>query len=162
MRAFLDRCFPTSFSLDRLYCLGLVLDMIQYKSIASNDKCACKGAFIDRFVQPSILVLLSKEKMHGFSILRKLQESKDIDYSSIDPTGLYRALKKMESSGIISGEWCTDESAQPRKVYTITDEGRQCLAFWKETLTGYALSIERLAQAVSDSLDATNKRFKKM
>ena len=62
-------------------------------------KCACKGDFLDRFIQPSILLLLSTESMHGFSIYKRLQDSDIMDYSGIDPTGLYRTLKKMEDAG---------------------------------------------------------------
>jgi hypothetical protein len=37
-------------------------------------KCACKGVFLDKFIQPAILSLLYNENLHGFSILKKLDE----------------------------------------------------------------------------------------
>ena len=71
-------------------------------------KCACRGSFLERFIQPSILLLLNEEPMHGFSILKKLYKSDVMDYSSIDPTGLYRTLKKMEESGLLTSRIETD------------------------------------------------------
>ena len=114
-------------------------------------KCACRGAFLERFVQPSILMFLSKENLHGFSILKKLKQSKVIDYSDIDPTGLYRTLKKMESSGLLSSKWDTETALQPRRIYQITKEGRHCLAFWNETLKEYVATLGNLSRAISQA-----------
>ena len=115
-------------------------------------KCACKGAFLERFIQPSILMFLAKENLHGFSILKKLEQSKVADYSDVDPTGLYRTLKKMESTGLLVSKWDTETGVQPRRMYQITQEGRHCLAFWEKTLKEYAATIGSLSRAVSKSL----------
>jgi DNA-binding PadR family transcriptional regulator len=115
-------------------------------------KCACKGAFLERFVQPSILMFLSRENLHGFSILKKLEKSKVADYADVDPTGLYRTLKKMETAGLLVSNWDMETGAQPRRIYQITREGRQCLASWEKTLKVYATTIGSLSRAVSKSL----------
>lgn len=115
-------------------------------------KCACKGSFLERFIQPYVLLTLSGESMHGFSIYKKLLESEIIDYSGVDPTGLYRTLKKMETNGLIFSKWSVADSAQPRKVYSITADGVECLKHWKVTLNQYKNDIEKLATAVSQSL----------
>ncbi len=115
------------------------------------DKCPCKGNFLERFIQPSILMYLNTESLHGFSILKKLRESDIMDYSGIDPTGLYRMLKKMEASGMLTSSWDV-ENSQPRRIYAITNEGRHCLSYWEKTLLEYSSSISRLAKAVSKSI----------
>ena len=79
-------------------------------------KCACRGSFLERFIQPSILLLLNEEPMHGFSILKKLYKSDVMDYSSIDPTGLYRTLKKMEESGLLVSRIEADGGLQRRSA----------------------------------------------
>ena len=116
-------------------------------------KCACRGSFLERFIQPSILLLLNEEPMHGFSILKKLYKSDVMDYSSIDPTGLYRTLKKMEESGLLTSRIDTDGGLQAKRVYEITDEGRVCLVFWRATLLDYRDRIDRLAQAIPETID---------
>ncbi|MCL2104275.1 MAG: helix-turn-helix transcriptional regulator [Kiritimatiellaeota bacterium] len=115
-------------------------------------KCACKGAFLERFVQPSILMFLSRENLHGFSILKKLEKSKVANYTDVDPTGLYRTLKKMETAGLLVSNWDMGAGAQPRRIYQITKEGRQCLASWEKTLKEYAVTIGSLSRAVSKSI----------
>lgn len=125
------------------------------------DKCACTGAFLERFIQPSILMYLCNENLHGFSLLKKLKESEIIDYSGIDPTGLYRMLKKMETTGLLSSVWDTDGPAQPRRIYSITDEGRVCLSYWEKTLAEYADAICRLSRAASKSAASKSAASKK-
>ncbi len=115
-------------------------------------KCACKGSFLERFIQPSVLMLLNNEPLHGFSIYKKLIDSDILDYSGIDPTGLYRTLKKMEESGVLISEWDTENIAQPKRIYRITEDGKQCLKYWGETLLSYKTSIQRLADAVAESI----------
>ena len=117
-------------------------------------KCACIGSFLYRLIQPSILLMLYKEKkMYGYSVYKKLIESDVINYKGIDPTGLYRTLKKMEDNGLLISEWETDDTAKPVKVYGITKEGQHCLKNWQTTLSVYRKDIERLEKAVSDSLE---------
>ena len=53
--------------------------------------------------------------MHGFSILKKLYKSDVMDYSSIDPTGLYRTLKKMEESGLLVSRIESDGGLQAKR-----------------------------------------------
>lgn len=97
---------------------------------------------------------LATENLHGFSLLKKLSEEKYISSGgAVDPTGLYRTLKKMETAGLLTSEWDMESAAQPRKTYAITDEGRKCLVNWETTLYGYRNSIDRLARSISDVLD---------
>ncbi len=117
-----------------------------------SDKCACKGSFLDRFVQPSILMLLMKEDLHGFSILKKLYSIEVMDYSSLDPTGLYRTLKKMEEAGLLRSKIDAGSETQLRRIYSITDEGKICLIFWIDTLQDYRKRIDSLASAVRESV----------
>ena len=114
------------------------------------EKCACKGFFLERFIQPAILMHLAAGSHHGFSLLKKLADESYIPgEGSIDPTGLYRTLKKMEGAGLLVSKWDTESAAQPRKIYEITDEGRSCLANWETTLYNYRDSIDELAKSIS-------------
>lgn len=116
-------------------------------------KCACRGSFLERFIQPSILLLLNEAPMHGFSILKRLYKSDVMDYSGIDPTGLYRTLKKMEEAGLLASRVEAENGIQAKRVYEITEEGRICLVFWRSTLLDYRDRIERLAMAIPETID---------
>ena len=112
-------------------------------------------------MQPFILMQLCADKLHGFSIYTKLLESDAMDYTGTDPGGIYRTLRKMESVGLIAASWHTDETARPKRVYEITDEGRQCLKFWKDTLTTYKNEIGKMVDAISKITDTETKENEK-
>lgn len=112
------------------------------------SKCPCRGSFLDRFLQPSVLMLLSGKELHGFSLYKQLLESDTMNYADLDPTGFYRTLKRMEDSGLLL---CRrdKEKNQGRKLYSISEEGRMCLAQWEKTLLGYKEDIGKLAEAIN-------------
>ena len=97
-------------------------------------------------------MLLMKDDLHGFSILKRLYSSDVMDYSSLDPTGLYRTLKKMEEAGLLRSKIDAGSETQLRRIYSITDEGKICLIFWIDTLQDYRKRIDSLASAVRESV----------
>ena len=115
-------------------------------------KCACKGAFLERCMQPAVLLILYRDSLHGFLIYKQLVDPKGLNYTGIDPTGLYSMLKKMEAAGTLRSEIDYGDGARARRVYSITEEGRSCLRNWRETLTEYQQSIDTLTSAIGDCL----------
>lgn len=113
-----------------------------------NEKCACRGSFLDKFIQPALLVVLSKGPAHGFVLISELEQSRMVSGDSIDPTGMYRTLKKMEAAGLVSSEWDVTSAAKPRRVYSITDEGRGCLKTWQVSLARYRDNLNNLLNGI--------------
>ena len=74
-----------------------------------------------------ILWIISKEKIHGYGIMKKLDEFFDFDELDCDikntSSKVYPILRKMESNGLIVGEWDINENNKRVKYYTITDDG---------------------------------------
>ena len=68
----------------------------------TKAECSCKGKSLDHFLQPTILMLLSEEEMHGFLLLKRISETPLFAGEYPDPTGLYRFLKKMEGLGMLA------------------------------------------------------------
>ena len=116
-----------------------------------TGKCACKGDFLDRFIQPEILTLLCGQPMHGFSILKEYNRRTGVA-GAIDPTGLYRTLKKMEENGLLASDLDTMSTSKPRRIYSVTSEGLSCLARWRTTLAEYRDSIGRLQKDIETKL----------
>ena len=115
------------------------------KAVAEEDeKCACKGSYLDKFIQPAVLLCLKEGPSHGFQLINDLENSGMVSGGSVDPTGLYRTLKKMEGSGHVSSYWDTENYPKPRRIYSITKQGLHCLGFWKETLKEYNRNIETI------------------
>lgn len=117
------------------------------------DKCACKGSFLDKLLQPTLLTILYQKPLHGFSLLKELEQSSIMDYHKNDPTGLYRTLKKMEHAGLLISHLDINDNTQPRRIYAITEDGKDCLKHWKITLTHYRNHLDTLIQSITEVID---------
>jgi DNA-binding PadR family transcriptional regulator len=69
-----------------------------------------------------ILELLRDRPMHGYEVMRALEETSGGAYTA-SPGSVYPTLQSLEDDGYVSSE-----EADGRKVYTITEEGREFLA----------------------------------
>ena len=69
-----------------------------------------------------------------------------------DATGIYRALKRMEQSGLVTSRWETPEEGSAKRLFELTDKGRSCLRRWIDALACYKLTIEELRVAASAAL----------
>ena len=112
------------------------------------DKCACNGSFLDKFIQPALLVILTHGDNHGFQMIAELEQSGMVSGDSLDPAGLYRTLKRMEAGGLVSSHWDTDNSSKPRRIYSITEEGRNCLKTWHSTLKEYRSNLDSILSEI--------------
>lgn len=74
-----------------------------------------------------ILWIISKEKIHGYGIMKKLDEFYDFENLDCEiknsSSKVYPILSKMEKNGLIVGEWDINENNKRVKYYTITEDG---------------------------------------
>ena len=78
-------------------------------------------------VQPSALLVLSEGPRHGYALLDDLRERKYLP-GDADVGNLYRALRKMESAGLVESAWERQTGSGPRRrTYSITNAGRKAL-----------------------------------
>ena len=68
-----------------------------------------------------ILRLLSRKPMHGYEVMRALEEESGGCYSA-SPGSVYPTLQMLEDQGYV-----VCEEKEGKKVYTITEEGREFL-----------------------------------
>lgn len=108
------------------------------------EKCACKGSFLDKFLQPALLIVLSRGPSHGFQLIADLEASGMVSGDSLDPAGLYRTLKRMEAGEAVTSYWDTESFSKPRRIYSITPYGLECLGYWEETLREYKGNLEQI------------------
>jgi PadR family transcriptional regulator PadR len=73
------------------------------------------------------LALLDDDR-YGYALLETLAAAG----FDVDGNTLYPLLRRLESQGLLTSRWDTDE-ARPRKFYAVTDEGRAVReAMWAE------------------------------
>src|SRR5581483_5323548 len=89
-------------------------------------------ARVERFVEPSLLLLLAERPMHGYELIERLPELAGLD--RIDVGNLYRFLRALEDEGLVTSEWRGDLPGPAKRTYELTDAGRRVLDRWAEAL----------------------------
>ncbi len=115
-------------------------------------RCPCRGDNLDKFVQPIILMILSRGSCSGYGIVKQLEHFPLLTGNSPDTTGVYRQIKTMEKRGAIIGIEEPDDQGAVKKRYEITDEGIDCLKNWSTTLSEYRFNLSQLIDEIDDSL----------
>ena len=89
-------------------------------------------ARVERFVEPSILLLLRERALHGYELIERLPEL--AGEGRIDVGNLYRLLRSLEAEGLVSSEWSAELPGPAKRTYELTPEGRRLLDRWAEAL----------------------------
>jgi PadR family transcriptional regulator len=97
-------------------------------------------ARVERFGEPTLLLLLREGPAHGYELLDRLPEL--VPDERIDMGNLYRVLRSLEEEGIIRSEWDADAPGPAKRIYELTDDGRALLDSWAAALRGAAETIE--------------------
>lgn len=85
-----------------------------------------------RHLPAFILLLLAEGEKHGGALLTEL--SQRLPGCGPDSAALYRTLQQLEEAGEAVSAWDTSGSGPARRVYRITDAGRERLAFWRDEI----------------------------
>ena len=117
-------------------------------------ECAALGKSLSRLSQPTILTILAanNKPMHGYIIVQQAAKSPMFGGKKPDATGIYRALKRMEQSGLVTSRWETPEEGSAKRLFELTDTGRSCLRRWIDALACYKMTIEELRVSASTAL----------
>lgn len=126
--------------------------MTKSKSQASFSACPCVGATLDKMIQPALLAVLTKGPMHGYELTRQISEIPGFLDEQPDISGIYRLLKSLESRGMVVSDWATVKGERAKRIFTLTDKGRQCLENWLETLIRHRKAVDALVKTVRKSL----------
>ncbi len=77
-----------------------------------------------------ILQYLEHESMHGYQLITKIRKGFGINFG---PSTVYPLLGLLEKKGYVKSVWNMD-SERPRKVYTLTNDGKDVLSFTESSL----------------------------
>ena len=79
-----------------------------------------------------LLLLLRGGASYGYELRRELE----LREMTLDPAVMYRSLRDMERGGLILSHWAHSETGPQRRVYEITEAGREALARIADTIRG--------------------------
>jgi len=83
----------------------------------------------ERYIQASILLGLVLAPSYGYELISTIQAFGFID-GAAPPGMIYRHLRQMEEDNLLSSRWDTEQAGAAKRIYTITDEGREILDLW--------------------------------
>lgn len=113
--------------------------------IKNEESLFCKGKApnIKRFMEISLLLLLAQEESHGYTLAERLN---DFGFSNeeFNIGTLYRTLRKMEKDNYVTSKWLEGGQGPKKRVYQITESGKNTLAQLIEMLKSRKKRIERL------------------
>jgi len=76
------------------------------------------------FLRPCLLLLLREGEGHGYELAESLCA---FGFDHSDPGALYRALRRLESEGLVESGWERSQSGPPKRVYALTERGIEAL-----------------------------------
>ena len=104
-----------------------------------------------RFVEPTLLLLLHYGPAHGYTLIEHLGE---YGLADIDPSAIYRVLRDMEDRGWVISSWQEEQTrGPPRRVYRLTPEGDQYLAWWIAGLEQTRQVVDRFLQSYNEHME---------
>ena len=77
-----------------------------------------------------VLQYLDKESMHGYQLITKIRKGFGVYFG---PSTIYPLLGLLEKKGYVKSAWNMD-AERPRKVYKLTNEGKNVLSFTENSL----------------------------
>lgn len=120
--------------------------------------CTCEMGNLYRFCEPIVLLTLARlGTAHGYQISAEAAPL-NVTHAGVDGAAVYRALRRLESSGCVSSTWDTRGGGPARRVYALTPRGREHLHEWVQVMDGIVGSIGRLTQESRKALNAGSQR----
>ena len=98
---------------------------------ASTDVQASPGYQL-RVVQEVLLALLAKEASHGYQLRARLQLALGPLAEALNSGHVYVTLTRLEKAGLVRSQLVGQADAPDRKVYELTDAGRDRVTEWLE------------------------------
>jgi poly-beta-hydroxybutyrate-responsive repressor len=82
----------------------------------------------------SLLAFLRNWPAYGYQLVRELAKA---GLPAFDSGTVYRTLRQLERSGLVSSFWDTSESGPARRMYSLTKAGEAFLELWLDVLSHY-------------------------
>ena len=83
----------------------------------------------ERYIQPSLLLGLLLKASYGYELIKNIQTFGFVQ-GQAPPGMIYRHLRQLEEDGLVSSNWETKGTGPAKRMYTITEEGKEVLAIW--------------------------------
>jgi PadR family transcriptional regulator, regulatory protein PadR len=87
----------------------------------------------------SLLAFLRNYNAHGYELAERLREA---GLPAFDSGTIYRTLRQLERSGLVSSFWDMSPSGPARRMYSLTKTGEAFLSTWIDVLQHYEKIVQ--------------------
>ncbi len=105
--------------------------------------CEIKYQKMERFLEICLLLLLFEKEGYGYGLIEQLGQF-GFKAEELNIGSLYRSLRKLEEQNLVSSLWEDASTGPKRRVYTITERGKEELHNWIPILKQRKSRIEHL------------------
>jgi len=99
----------------------------------------------ERYLQASILLGLNTKPSYGYELIGHIQSYGFID-GDAPPGMVYRHLRQMEDDNLVKSAWETKETGAAKRIYTITEEGKEVLSIWIDYMAAKAKKLHNFIE----------------
>jgi len=92
------------------------------------------------WMQPFLLLALEQWQSHGYELIRRLS---GFGFEALDRGSVYRTLRQLEKSGLVVSGWDTSKDGPARRLYSLTDAGRDYLNVCAVSMRGYQVMLNQ-------------------
>ncbi|MEV6305729.1 PadR family transcriptional regulator [Actinoplanes sp. NPDC051861] len=107
-----------------------------------------ESGWVRATLELAVLAALTEGDQHGYALARRLS---DQGLGTVRGGVLYPVLNRMEADAVIAATWHAGQGGPGRKVYAITEAGR-------ERLAGQRAAWARFTATMSEFLSQTEAR----
>lgn len=93
-----------------------------------------------------LLFLVEEQPMYGYQLIKEI-EKRSRGFFQFKEGTVYPTLHRLESEGLIEGEWQKLSSGQERRYYRITGKGRLALRAKMAEWQGFTAAVDLVLKA---------------
>jgi poly-beta-hydroxybutyrate-responsive repressor len=103
----------------------------------------------------TLLAMLRNWNAYGYQLAQQLAEA---GLPAFDSGTVYRTLRQLEKTGLVSSFWDTSESGPARRMYSLTKAGEIFLSGWIDVLSRYQAVLQKTIEGLDPDRQAAGER----
>ena len=102
----------------------------------------------------TLLAFLRNWNAYGYQLAQQLAQA---GLPAFDSGTVYRTLRQLEKTGLVSSFWDTSESGPARRMYSLTKAGDLFLSNWIDVLGKYQAVLQKTIENFDDKAPAAEE-----
>ncbi|MEU4158916.1 PadR family transcriptional regulator [Actinoplanes sp. NPDC026670] len=107
-----------------------------------------EAGWVRATLEMAVLAALTEGDQHGYALVQRLAEE---GLGKVRGGVLYPVLNRMEADGVVVSSWHAGQGGPGRKVYALTDPGRQRLADQRAAWSRFAGTLSRFLEQTTEA-----------